>query len=278
MCILFFYFDGAGVFAVHNRDEFDRPTKSLEEWTDTDIGIIAGKDLKHGGTWMGYNKNNYTLCMLTNIKGTTINNPDVSRGKIVINILQASNCCEYITSNFINDKTNNVTNNAQNIKIDNTILEHKENITYGGFNVIFGNIKLKKFYFFNSIEKKMVKLEPKKLYGLSNDSLNTSEYAITFGKERFNEIITKKGVKSITLSDVLSIMGHKKIFNNIGNIWKTRTTTIFHKIGNVIDIKEHNWKNNNTTNIEISHCFNLNITYATTNSIYANTNSTCCLS
>jgi uncharacterized protein with NRDE domain len=35
-----------------NRDEFfDRPTQALHQWEN---GLIAGKDLRGGGTWMGF--------------------------------------------------------------------------------------------------------------------------------------------------------------------------------------------------------------------------------
>ena len=57
MCILGLQLlgSGAGVpfVCVHNRDEyFDRPVAPLDAGDD---GVIFGKDLKGGGTWMGYN-------------------------------------------------------------------------------------------------------------------------------------------------------------------------------------------------------------------------------
>src|SRR5690554_5387366 len=71
---------------VGNRDEFfQRPSSSLHLWPE---GFYAGKDLKGGGTWMGFHPNG-RFAALTNYRGTagTKLNP-ISRGHLVKDFLE----------------------------------------------------------------------------------------------------------------------------------------------------------------------------------------------
>ncbi len=56
MCVIYLAFRSHPrhrLIVAANRDEFhDRPTAGLEEWSD-EPGLIAGRDLRSGGTWMG---------------------------------------------------------------------------------------------------------------------------------------------------------------------------------------------------------------------------------
>src|SRR5690606_4156850 len=66
---------------VGNRDEFfDRPSASLHLWTE---GFYAGKDLKGGGTWMGFHPSG-RFATLTNYRsaGESMASP-ISRGHLV---------------------------------------------------------------------------------------------------------------------------------------------------------------------------------------------------
>jgi len=72
---------------VANRDEFHaRPTQVLHRWTDPP-GVIAGRDLQAGGSWLGATDKG-RLAVLTNIRGHTeppANAP--SRGALVTDFL-----------------------------------------------------------------------------------------------------------------------------------------------------------------------------------------------
>ena len=70
-----------------NRDEFyDRPTRPMGFWRNTPK-ILAGKDLKNGGTWMGVNKNG-SVAALTNFREPDYKNPSApSRGLVVRDFL-----------------------------------------------------------------------------------------------------------------------------------------------------------------------------------------------
>ena len=69
--------------AIGNRDEYhERPAAALARWDD-DGGIIAGRDLRSGGTWLGVSDAG-RFALVTNLRG--YGDPDparVSRGELV---------------------------------------------------------------------------------------------------------------------------------------------------------------------------------------------------
>ncbi|AJQ94396.1 hypothetical protein YC6258_02358 [Gynuella sunshinyii YC6258] len=73
---------------VANRDEyFNRPTQYMDQWSDQP-GIIAGRDLKASGTWLGVNTNTGHFAALTNIRHPRYRAPGaLSRGGLVAGFL-----------------------------------------------------------------------------------------------------------------------------------------------------------------------------------------------
>lgn len=73
--------------AIGNRDEFhERPAASLARWDDGS-GIIAGRDLKSGGTWLGTSDAG-RFVLVTNRRGFGDPDPDkASRGALVTDLL-----------------------------------------------------------------------------------------------------------------------------------------------------------------------------------------------
>lgn len=71
--------------AIGNRDEFHaRPAAPLAEW---DNGILAGQDLKSGGTWLGVSREG-RFVLVTNLRGYGMADPDrASRGALVTDLL-----------------------------------------------------------------------------------------------------------------------------------------------------------------------------------------------
>lgn len=60
-----------------NRDEYaDRPTAAMHWWSE---GILAGKDLKAGGTWLGVTKSG-RFAAVTNVRDPLIKDNPVPRG------------------------------------------------------------------------------------------------------------------------------------------------------------------------------------------------------
>ncbi|HAW81579.1 MAG TPA: hypothetical protein DCX27_18880, partial [Balneola sp.] len=61
MCLITFSYKNHPFYKLivaANRDEFyQRPTRAAQFWTDEQLpDILAGKDLKANGTWMGVSK------------------------------------------------------------------------------------------------------------------------------------------------------------------------------------------------------------------------------
>lgn len=76
--------------AIGNRDEFhERPTAPLEAWNDGS-GIIAGRDLRAGGTWLGVTATD-RFALVTNFRVPGYPKPDLaSRGGLVTGWLQGA--------------------------------------------------------------------------------------------------------------------------------------------------------------------------------------------
>lgn len=92
MCIASL-FAGAGhprwrLVVAANRDEFhDRPAAPLARWGN---GIIAGKDLRSGGTWLGASEAG-RLVLVTNYRAPGYPQPDrPSRGTLVTALLEGA--------------------------------------------------------------------------------------------------------------------------------------------------------------------------------------------
>jgi uncharacterized protein with NRDE domain len=94
MCLIVFawrVFPGVPVIAAANRDEFyDRPATPAGPWADHP-NVIAGRDLKGGGSWMGVTldgPNGPRFAALTNIRGPQEKRTDApSRGALVADFL-----------------------------------------------------------------------------------------------------------------------------------------------------------------------------------------------
>lgn len=74
------------IVVAANRDEYHaRPTHPAEVWPD---GLIAGRDLQAGGTWLGASRNG-RFALLTNIRDPARHDPAApSRGALVPMVLR----------------------------------------------------------------------------------------------------------------------------------------------------------------------------------------------
>ena len=151
MCILFIavnqHRDYPLIIAA-NRDEFtDRPTRSSGFWNEHP-GLLAGKDLKAGGTWMGINTQG-KVAALTNVRDPQKIDPDArSRGELVT---------DFLTDDSIGNQT-------YFDKLSST----KDR--YNGYNLLFGHWR--DLWVYNNHKGSLDKLKDG-VYGLSNDDLNS---------------------------------------------------------------------------------------------------------
>lgn len=73
---------------IGNRDEFHaRPAAPLAEWDDGS-GIVAGRDLQAGGTWLGVHKPSGRTVVVTNVRGAMPDPAKESRGALVSDLLR----------------------------------------------------------------------------------------------------------------------------------------------------------------------------------------------
>ncbi len=73
-----------------NRDEFHaRPTAALARWPRPRAGVIAGRDLRSGGTWMGVNDAGHAA-VLTNVRDPAIPGGGPSRGALATDFLSGA--------------------------------------------------------------------------------------------------------------------------------------------------------------------------------------------
>ena len=73
---------------IGNRDEFhERPAAPLAEWDDGS-GIVAGRDLQAGGTWLGMHRPSGRVVVVTNVRGALPDPAKDSRGALVVDMLR----------------------------------------------------------------------------------------------------------------------------------------------------------------------------------------------
>ncbi|MBL9070277.1 MAG: NRDE family protein [Sphingopyxis sp.] len=73
---------------IGNRDEFHaRPAAAIAEWDD-DSGIVAGRDLQAGGTWLGVHRPSGRVVVVTNVRGAMPDPSKESRGALVSDMLR----------------------------------------------------------------------------------------------------------------------------------------------------------------------------------------------
>lgn len=142
-----------------NRDEFlDRPTEGLHRWALADgTHIVAGRDLRDGGTWLGLSPNG-RVAMLTNVRQQQAGPGSRSRGELVTRWLQGHADDEQLAAAI-------------------------DPAAYGGFNLVVGDFHRQRWSWLSN-RRPDAPHEPHPpalhhqvltpgIYGLSNASLDT---------------------------------------------------------------------------------------------------------
>ena len=159
MCLILFSYrlhpDYRLILAA-NRDEFyDRPTASLDYWSDHP-DVLAGRDLKGNGTWLGVTRSG-RLAAVTNYREPVSHRENApSRGKLIRDFLIGNSSPERYL------KTVSRISNA-----------------YNGFNLIAGD--LSGLYYYSNRASHVRQLQPG-LYGISNNLMDTAWPKIQRGK------------------------------------------------------------------------------------------------
>ena len=149
-----------------NRDEFfSRDTREAAFW-EKEAGyghILAGKDLKAGGTWLGVTLDG-KFAAVTNLRnGLDNTRARFSRGHLSLKYLVGGKSPKDFAEIIAEDHTD-----------------------YCGFNLLLGNNN--EAVFFSSKEKSISVLKPG-IYGFSNGSLNSNWPKVTQGKRKLSELL-----------------------------------------------------------------------------------------
>jgi uncharacterized protein with NRDE domain len=161
-----------------NRDEYyDRPSALPAFWKEAP-GLLAGKDLRSGGTWLGITKKG-RIAAITNYRdpaSTKRNAP--SRGWLVREFLLGSEePVEYLAK------------------------VRQESERYNGFNLLVGVSD--ELYWYSNRAGDIVKLSPG-FHGISNHLLDTPWPKVIRGRQGFSEILRKnKEIYPETLFELL---------------------------------------------------------------------------
>lgn len=160
-----------------NRDEFyDRPTSPAAFWDDAPE-ILAGRDLKNNGTWMGITKTG-RFAALTNYRNPAeMKSGAPSRGMLVSNYLKGTDSARSYLSSIQQQKA-----------------------LYNGFNLIVGD--LDGLYYYSNKNGEIIKLIPG-LHGISNHLLNTAWPKLEKIKASMRFILVAKRINPYNLLNAL---------------------------------------------------------------------------
>ena len=180
MCLILFAYE---MYRDHrlilgaNRDEFyERPTAPLDWWVDYPT-VLAGRDLRGGGTWMGITRTG-KFAGITNFRdpvGLKKNAP--SRGALVSDFL----CGDEPPLPYLE-------------KV------HLSSRKYNGFNLILGDGT--GLFYYSNYQNEIHRLTPG-IYGLSNRFINSPWPKVETGKTQLGQLIQKKTVDDESIFNLL---------------------------------------------------------------------------
>ena len=209
MCLLFFSYrttPGYRLVVAANRDEFfSRPTAPLG-FLDKEKTILAGRDLRGGGTWLGITAQ-LKFAAITNYRETTANQTDApSRGEILI---------DYLTSQL-----------AAGTYIQSLASKAHR---YNGFNLILGDSEELYYYSNRSLEPQL--LCPG-FYGLCNNLLDVPWPKLIRGKQLLRpHMVESNKIDPDKIFGLLEDSHHPSEDQlpdtNVGLDWERLLSTIF---------------------------------------------------
>ena len=147
-----------------NRDEFyARPTRRASFWEDAP-GVLGGRDLTHGGTWIGVTLGG-RVAAVTNFRDPARQRADApSRGRLVSDFL----LCTEAPRQYLERLADGAD-------------------SYNGFNLFVGDAR-GLYYFSNRDDAGPRELTPG-VYGLSNHLLDTPWPKVERGKQALSEVL-----------------------------------------------------------------------------------------
>ena len=161
-----------------NRDEFyQRPTAAAAFWEDAPH-LFAGRDLVHGGTWLGITKTG-RIAALTNYRephAATQHGP--SRGQLVSEFLKGAGGAEEFVAGL-----------------------RREGVPYRGYSLLVGETD--RLYCYSNRDDQAIRITPG-IHGLSNHLLNTPWPKVVRGKEALARVLAADQFRTEDLFSVLA--------------------------------------------------------------------------
>ncbi len=189
-----------------NRDEFfQRPTARADFWEDVPY-LLAGKDLRAGGTWFGITKQGRVAAITDYRNPALLKSNAPSRGEIVRSFL--------LSHERPSDFIHGIAQKAQE---------------FNGFNLIFG--EKDELYWYSNLGDESRRLTPN-IYGLCNHLLDTPWPKVVRSKNAFKKILTDK--KYPSPDDLFSILSDRSLADadtlpdtGIGIEWERILSSVF---------------------------------------------------
>jgi len=208
MCLILLSYNSHPVFKLviaANRDEFyNRPTAPLEVW-ENESRVVAGRDIKGGGTWMGVCPDG-RLAALTNYRDPRALKPQApTRGKLVTDFLAGGMPARSYLE-----------------KLSNSARD------YNGFNLLVYDGE--DFCFFSNQEG-IVRPISAGLHGLSNHLLDTPWPKVKRGLKLFEAATADD---TLSTDAIFAVLGDTKLppdgelpETGVGMEWERRLSPLF---------------------------------------------------
>ena len=170
MCLILFswkaHSDYPLVIAANRDENYRRPTAPADFWED-EPGLLAGRDMEKGGTWMGVSVKG-SFAALTNYRNPAESKRERSRGELPLQFLKGSKSPrEFMKAIFL------------------------EGGEYPGFNLLTGNKE--ELYYYSNITNSVQHVQPG-IHGLSNGLLNSEWPKVSKGKMELERILSMRGL------------------------------------------------------------------------------------
>ncbi|NLO22503.1 MAG: NRDE family protein [Syntrophomonadaceae bacterium] len=161
-----------------NRDEFyQRPTLPAEFWPENPA-ILAGKDMKHGGTWMGITLAG-GFATLTNFRDPANYNPNApSRGHLVQEYLESTADAQSYMQKIL-----------------------AAGLDFNGFNLLAGTVD--ELYYLSNQER-IIRPVAKGYHGLSNSLLDVPWPKVTRGLRNLAACLQKSHIEVEDLFEMMA--------------------------------------------------------------------------
>lgn len=168
-----------------NRDEFfGRPTMQAHIWEEVP-GLIAGRDLKSGGTWLGAGQQG-NIAFLTNFRDPKyFGEKPRSRGDLVTRFFQMDGHIDAFKK-FLDAGA----------------------ADYNGYNIVFGHPE-KGLHYFSNVNRKHREIEPG-IHGISNAFLNTPWPKVLKTRECFAKLVNQDP----GIEEYFSMLKDDQVFND----------------------------------------------------------------